>query len=510
MVGDYRALNTTTQPDRYPLPFLNDFADMLHGCTVFSKLDCYRGYHQIPMAAEDAYKTVIITPVGLYEYKMMPFGLRNSGNTYQRYIDQVTRGLLFCFAYVDDVLVASHSLEEHEQHLRLLLDRFKQNGVALNKEKCEFAVTNLTFLGHHISTKGFEPIEQKVQTITKFPKPQTMKQLRQFLGMINFYRRFIPGCAEILQPLNKMLSPAKSSKKKLKWSVEAVSAFLKIKQKLSNAILLTIPTPNAETAIFVDASVSGCGAVLQQRPEKSDAWKPLSFYSHSFSLTQSRYSTFDRELLAIYLAIKHFRYFIEGRTFPVFTDHAPLCKAIFSRSQNSSPRQQRHLDFIAQFTSDLRYVKGEKNVVADCLSRITASVFEENEAINFLEMAAAQQRDPIIDHIQTSKNSLKLEYHPLPNKGVSILGDISTGTFRPLVPEDFRRKVFDLFHSLSHPGIKGTQKLISRRYTWPGMKADVKQWCLSCVACQQSKIQRHTSHLYKDLCHNHENFNTFT
>ena len=107
-------------------------------------------------------------------------------------------------------------------------------------------------------------------------------------------------------------------------------------------------------------------------------------------------------------------------------------------------------------------------------------------------MAAAQQRDPIIDHIQTSQNSLKLEYHPLPNKGVSILDDISTGTFRPLVPEDFRRKVFDLFHSLSQPEIKGTQKLISRRYTWPGMKADVKQWCLSCVACQQSKIQRHT------------------
>ena len=312
MVGDYRALNTITQPDRYPLPFLNDFADMLHGTTVIFKLDSYKGYHQISMVAEDAYKTAIITPVGLYEYKIMPFGLRNSGNTYQRYIDQVTRGLPFCFAYVDYVLVASNSLEEREHHLGLLLDRFKQNGVALNKEKCEFAVTNLTFSGHHISTKGFEPIERKVQTLTKFPKPQTIEQLSRFLGMINFYRRFIPLCSEILQPLNKMLSPPKSSKKKLKWSVETVSAFLKIKQKLSNATLLTFPTSNAETAIFVDESTSGCGAVLQQTSEKSDAWKPLSFYSHSFSLTQSRYSTFDRELLAIYLAIKHFCYFIEG------------------------------------------------------------------------------------------------------------------------------------------------------------------------------------------------------
>ena len=156
---------------------------------------------------------------------------------------------------------------------------------------------------------------------------------------------------------------------------------------------------------------------------------PLLFYSHYFSLTQSRYSTFDCELLDIYLAINHFRYFIESRTFTVFTDHAPLCKAIFSRLQNSSPHQQRQLDFFAQFTSDLRYVKGEKNVVAECLSCISASVFEEHEVINFLEMAAAQQHDPIIDYIQTSKNSLKLKYQPLLNLGVSILGDILTRNY---------------------------------------------------------------------------------
>ena len=196
---------------------------------------------------------------------MMPFGLRNSGNTYQRYIDQVTRNLPFCFAYVDDVLVASHSMAEHEQHLRLVRDRFKRNGVVLNEEKCEFAVTNLTFLGHHIYTKGFKPIEQKVHTIKTIPKPLTMKQLRRFVGMVNFYRRFIPNCADTIQPLNKMLSPSKNSKKKLQCSVEAVSAFLKIKHKLSNATLLSFPAANAETAIFVDTRVSGCGAVFNRK-----------------------------------------------------------------------------------------------------------------------------------------------------------------------------------------------------------------------------------------------------
>ena len=169
MVGDYRALNTTTQPDRCPSPFLNNFADMLHGCTVYSKLDCYKNYYQIPMAAEDAHKTAIITLVGLYECKMMPFGLRNSSNTYQQYIDQVTRNLPFCFAYVDDIFVASHAMAQHEQHLRLLLDRFKQSGVVLNKEKCEIAVTNLTFLGHHISANDLNPSNKKCTQSKHFP-----------------------------------------------------------------------------------------------------------------------------------------------------------------------------------------------------------------------------------------------------------------------------------------------------------------------------------------------------
>ena len=226
-----------------------------------------------------------------------------------------------------------------------------------------------------------------------------------------------------------MLSPSKNSKKKLQWLVEAVSAFLKIKHKLSSATLQSFPAPNAETAIFVDASVSGSGAVLQQKTDIAENWTSLSFFSHSFNSTQSRYSTFSGELLAIYLAIKRFHYFVEGRTFSVFTDHAPLCEALFFRSQNSSPRQQRHLDYVAQFTSDLLSQKGEENVVADCLSQITASVFEEFKAVDFLEMDASQQRDPVINHLQKTPDALKLEHQPIPNKSVSILGDVSGFSF---------------------------------------------------------------------------------
>ena len=196
--------------------------------------------------------------------------------------------------------------------------------------------------------------------------------------------------------------------------------------------------------------------------------------------------------MAIYLTIKHFRYFVEGRTFAVFIDYAPLCKALFSRSQTSLSRQQRHLGYIAQFTSDPRYVKDEENGVADCLSRITAFVFKEFEAVDFLEMAASQQRDPVINHLQKTPNALKLEHQLIPNKDMFILGDVSTGSFRILVPSEFLKKIFDGIHSLSHAGIKGIQSLISKRCVWLGCKADIKQWCQTCITCQQSKIHKHT------------------
>ena len=270
------------------------------------------------MAKNDIHKTGITPPIGLYEYNMMPFGLRNASNTSQRYMDQVSRGLEFGFVYVDDVLIASHSVAKHEFHLRTLLDRFRKFGVVLNSKKCVIGASEFTFLGHLINSKGLlirKPIPKKIEAIQDFPQSKTMKQLRRFLGMINFYRRFIPACAETLHPLNQLLSPAKHCKKSVLWSPEAEEAFSAIKAKLSNSTLLSFPSPSAETALFIGASQTGCGPVLQQRIQ--GAWHLLSFFSDSFNRAQSRYATFDRGLLGIYLAIRHFRYFIEGQSLPL-------------------------------------------------------------------------------------------------------------------------------------------------------------------------------------------------
>lgn len=206
-----------------------------------------------------------------------------------------------------------------------------------------------------------------------------------------------------------------------------------------------------------------------------------------------KYSTFDRELLAVYLAIKHFRYFIEGREFQIFMDHKPLTYSLSSNSNRYTPRQIRHMDFISQFTSNIQHIKGMENPVADALSRVGVNTFTtQPPVIDFTEMAAAQKEDPEIKRFQTPDSSLSLKELPVPTSEDTILCDMSTGAPRPYVPPRFRRLIFDSLHSLSHPGVKATQCLITSRYVWPNIKADTRKWARSCLQCQRSKIHRHT------------------
>ena len=241
---------------------------------------------------------------------------------------------------------------------------------------------------------------------------------------------------------------------------------------------------------MTDASNTAVGAVLQQLIDNT--WRPIAFFSKTLKPQETRYSTFDRELLAVYLAIKHFRYFIEGRQFYVSADHKPLIFALQSHSDKYTPRQLRHLDFILQFTCDIRHVSGTDNCVADALSRIEVSTLHQSSpVIDFKAMAAAQQSDTEISDLQTS--SLQLQPLPIPTSDLTILCDMSTGVPRPYVPQRFRQTVFDSLHSLSHPSIRATQHLITSRYVWPNINKDVRKWARCCIQCQKSKIQRHTT-----------------
>ncbi|TNN10580.1 Transposon Tf2-9 polyprotein, partial [Schistosoma japonicum] len=469
-----RALNRQTVPDRYLIPHIQDFTNGLQDMKVFTKINMVRACHNIPVAEEDIPKTAITTPFGLFEFVRMPFGLRNAAQTSQRFMDNLLRDMPFTQGYIDDLLIASPDLKSHEQHVRAVLGRLNQNGMNIHQSKCVFGVETLEFLGHTISPEGITPIKQEADTNKQYPIPSSVTQLRSFLGLLNFYRRFTPGCAQLMQPLTDLL---KGKPKKFKLTSEAVKTINQLKDKLSRTSTLTYPNSHYPIALMVDASDKAVGGTLNQLVK--NAWEPIAFFSKKLAPAETRYSTFSRELLAIYLTIKHFRHMLEGRKFTVYTDHKPLTNPLKAKADKYSPREVRHLDYISQFTSDIRHVKGQDNQGADALLRLEMNIIQQS-IINFETLRDSQEFDLELQNVLSTKSS-----------NVTIYCDTTKAVPRPFVPKSMRRLVFSNFHSLSHPGVKSSTKLINARHIWPNLQKDVPKWVRECSACQQSKVNRH-------------------
>ena len=249
-------------------------------------------------------------------------------------------------------------------HLRQLFTMFSDNGLVVNKDKCKLGVTQLDFLAHRVSAKGITPMPQSVEKIVAFPKPTDKQGLQRFLGMVNYYHRFMPNIAQKLIPLHQAVGDRSKKCKTIEWTDECDEAFQAAKSALSQATLLSHPGRDAETTLTVDASDVAMGGVIEQKI--GGKFRPVSFFSKKLSPAERKYSAFDRELLGMVRAIEHFRHFVEGRAFTIYTDHKPLTTVLSSQSERS-PRQTRHLSFISEFTSDIRHVKGKDNEVADAL-----------------------------------------------------------------------------------------------------------------------------------------------
>ena len=483
--GDYRRLNLITEPDHYPLPNMADLTSNLHGAKIFTKLDLLKGYFQIPIHPDDVPKTAIITPFGSYLFTYTTFGLRNAGATFQRMMDGLLGELPYTAHYIDDVLIFSENANQHEKHVRRVLQLLQDNGLIVRHDKCQFGVATVNFLGHEISAAGVRPLLAKVEAARDFPTPQTVASLQQFNGMINYYHRFLPGIARTMAPLYDALT---GKPKQLSWTSQHQQAFDTTKKALVSATTLVFPRPRAHLYLITDASQVAVGAVVEQ--DVNGLRQPLGFFSRKLRAPETKYSTFDRELLAVYLATRHFRHLLESSTFTILTDHRPLVHAFTKAGDAWSARQQRHLSAISEFGCIMEYLPGEMNPVADALSRV--EINSVHLSIDYNALGVAQLKDPETTDYRTAITSLRWKDVPFGDEGHTLLCDMSTGRPRPLVPKELRRKVFDTIHGLSHPSGRSTAKLMAQKFIWHGINRDARNWSRCCIPCQTSKVTRHT------------------
>ncbi|GJS63353.1 putative reverse transcriptase domain-containing protein [Tanacetum coccineum] len=359
MCIDYRELNKLTVKNRYPLLRIDDLFDQLQGSSIYSKIDLRSGYHQLRVREQDIPKTAFRTRYGHYEFQVMPFGLTNAPAVFMDLMNRVCKPYLdkFVIVFIDDILIYSKDEKEHEEHLKAILELLKKEKLYAKFSKCEFWIPKVQFLGHVIDSRGIHVDPAKIESIKDWASPKTPTEIRQFLGLAGYYRRFIEGFSKIAKPMTKLTQKGI----KFDWGEKEENAFQLIKQKLCSAPILALPEGSEDFVVYCDASHKGLGVVLMQRE------KVIAYASRQLKVHEKNYTTHDLELGSVVFALKIWRHYLYGTRCTVFTDHKSLQHILDQKELNM--RQRRWLELLSDYDCDIRYHPGKANVVADALSR---------------------------------------------------------------------------------------------------------------------------------------------
>lgn len=371
VVIDYRKLNELTVDDKYPLPNISDLLDQLGKCQYFSTLDLASGFHQIEIEPTDISKTAFSVENGHYEFVRMPFGLKNAPSTFQRVMDNILLGIQNerCLVYMDDIIIYSPTIHEHIDRLKEVFKRLRKANLKIQPDKCEFLRKEVAYLGHLVTKDGVKPNPSKVDCIRHFPEPKNQKDIKSFLGLAGYYRRFIPNFAKISKPLTKLLQ----KDVEFNFNSECKISFGELKNALISDPILIYPDFEEHFLLTTDASAFAIGAVLSQGPVGKDL--PIAFASRTLCNAETKYSTIERELLAIVWAVKHFRPYLFGRKFTLITDHRPLTW-LFSIKDPGSRLARWRLK-LEEYNYKIEHKPGKINKNADALSRIKINHFQE-------------------------------------------------------------------------------------------------------------------------------------
>lgn len=477
---DFRGLNALTQVDAYPLPLIQETLELLGRSKIFSTLDLSSGYHQIPVAEEDQPKTAFTTLDGHYEYKKMPFGLAGAPATFQRTMDQILTGIkgIECYVYLDDIIIFSVSLEQHRDRLQHVFERLKAANLKLNGAKCKFAVRQVKYLGHLVTAEGVRPDEDKIHAVMEFPVPSTAKEVRGFLGLAGYYRRFVPRFAEKAKPLTLLTG----KDRKFQWGTEQEEAFRELKEALCTEPVLIYPDFKDQFILATDASGVAVGAVLSQ--VRNGHERPVAYASRQLHQAEQNYSATERELLSVIWATKHFRCYLLGRRFTLVTDHSALRWMLSLRDPSS--RLTRWALRLEEFEYEVIHKPGRRHTNADALSRAVAKVATGKAQVSEKYRQYQMEDEECVKWAEQNPRVCKQD-----DEGLLYWGEgKNPQQWKVVVPQPLRKEVLEECHSsiwAGHPGIERTFSIIKQKYFWPSMKDDVETFVKACHSCATRK-----------------------